>query len=157
MCMNSMKSRQIAAEFFDDLINHCNRFFRRIIAGRIHVLQIITKNIDETRFFNIQDKDLSAVVSENHTAHGSADTKMQILRQVVEWWLKHAIITGSTTVPDSVKNFNALYRGQWMIEYFRNLSSDPCPGKLHQSFHCKIDTELMILNFIHIHLKSMFR
>ena len=78
----------VVLQVVNDLVNQFCCFFGRIVTGWAHMLQIITKNTDQMGFLNIQDNDLTGVIAENHTSHSSANTEVQITRQVTQRFLK---------------------------------------------------------------------
>ena len=70
-------------QMFNDLLEHWDAFFYAIKTVFFHIFQIVTENFHQFGFIDIQYKNFSDIVFEDHRSEVSADAEMKIGRKMI--------------------------------------------------------------------------
>lgn len=93
-------------QIINDLPNHGNTFFFAVKTAFFHIFQIVTENFYQLCLFDVQYKNFTGIVFEDHCAGISADAEMKISREMIQWFLKKTVRTGfaacTYTLPEPV-------------------------------------------------------
>ena len=100
----------ILYQIINDLQKQRNTFFN---AEKTHFYQLC--------LFDVQYKNFAGIVFEDHCTGISADAKMKISREMIQWFLKKTVLTGFAACIYTFQNLYALFSSQWMIKNLRDL------------------------------------
>ena len=108
--------------------------------------------------FDVQYKNFSGIVFKDHCTGISADAEMKISREMIQWFLKKTVSTGFAAFAHFTFQ-NLVCAGQWSVDDKKSPEFHPyvlIRTNCRSPFVGRINKKLLILYFVHAHLKSLF-